>query len=266
MNIDVVAGRAFVALDSAEPLVVMVNRQFAERFWSVEEAVGKWIATNPERPMTIVGITETVRHYGLDADTRPAVFYPHRGRATRNLFGVVGMSAGDGPSDVLTLAPAVLDAVRDLDPQLAVSDMASMRHRFDASLAQQRVLMWLLNFFGATALTLATVGLYGVLAFAVASQTREVGIRKALGAQRRDLYGLVLRGAAAVTLTGVGLGVVAAFVATRAIESAVFGLGTTDPVAFAVAVLLVLGVAFLASLFPARRAAAIDPMVALRQE
>ncbi len=270
MGIEIIAGRAFEALDGGDPPIVMVNRNFAERFWPAAETVGKWIATDPTRPMTIVGVTETVRHYGVDAETRPAVFYPHRGRASRNLFGVVGVGApgtgaGAGPN-AIALAPAVLDAVRQLDEQLPLYNIDSMRGRFDESLAKQRVLMWLLNFFGATALTLATVSLYGVLSFAVATHTRELGIRKALGAQRRDLYALVLRGAAVVTVTGVGLGVLVAFGTARMIETLVFGVGTEDPVSFAAAIAIVLGVALAASLLPARRAAGVDPMVALKQD
>ncbi len=272
MGIEVVAGRAFETLDGGDPPVVMVNRNFAERFWPTAEAVGKWIARDPTRPMTIVGVTETVRHYGVDADTRPAVFYPHRDRARRDLFGVVGFgdvaTRGEASADAkaIALAPAVLDAVRRLDPQVPVYNIDSMRDRFNESLAKQRVLMWLLNFFGVTALTLATVGLYGVLSFAVATHTRELGIRKALGAQRRDLYTLVLRGAAVVTVTGVGLGVLAAIGAARMIESMVFGVSTGDPLSFLAAIAIVLGVALAASLLPARRAAGVDPMVALKQD
>jgi ABC-type antimicrobial peptide transport system permease subunit len=156
--------------------------------------------------------------------------------------------------------------VHEIDPDLPVYNIRSMEDRLAQSLAKQRVLMWLLNFFGATALTLATVGLYGVLSFAVATHTRELGIRKALGAQRRDLYGLVMRGAAAVTAVGVAVGVIAALWALRALDSLLFGVETRDPIAFAVAIAIVLCVALAASLLPARRAASVDPLVALKQD
>lgn len=273
IGLDLVAGRGFEALDGDDPPVVLVNRDFAERFWPVSEAVGKWVATDPVRPMTIVGVTETARHYGVDAPTRPAVFYPHRGRPNRGLFGVVGLGGDGAPgagvgavTDPVELASAVVEVVRQLDPQVPVYNIASMRSRFNESLAKQRVLMWLLNFLGATALILATVGLYGVLSFAVETHTRELGIRKALGAQRSRLYELVLRGAAVVTVTGVGLGSIAAFGTGRMIESAVFGVETADPVTFGAAIALVVMVALAASLLPARRAASIDPMVALKQD
>jgi len=273
MGINVIAGRPFTASDGGDPPVVMVNRMFAERFWPAEAAVGKWIATDPARPMTIIGVVETVRHYGVDADTRPAVFYPHRGRANRALFGVVTHDVGNDPpggagvaTNPTVLVPAVLDAVRELDPQVPVSNIVSMSDRLAHSLAKQRVLMWLLNFFGATALILATVGLYGVLSFAVATHTRELGIRKALGAQRADLYGLVLRGAGIVTGLGISLGVAAAIWALPVLDNLLFGVSRSDPVSYGIAIAIVLTVALAASLLPARRAAAVDPMVALKQD
>ena len=273
MGIDVIAGRPFTDSDGSDPPVVMVNRMFAERFWPAEAAVGKWIATDPTRPMTIVGVVETVRHYGVDADTRPAVFYPHRGRASRALFGVVTQDVDNGPpggaevtTNPMALVPAVLDAVRELDPQLPVYNVVSMSDRLAHSLAKQRVLMWLLNFFGGTALILATVGLYGVLSFAVATHTRELGIRKALGAQRADLYRLVLRGAGIVTALGVGLGAGAAIWALRVLDNLLFGVSRADPVSYGMAIVVVLTVALAASVLPARRAAAVDPMGALKHD
>ncbi|NKB90483.1 MAG: FtsX-like permease family protein [Acidobacteria bacterium] len=263
MRTDIVHGRSFEALDSNEPLVVIVNQQFADRFWGADQAVGKWIATNPERPMTVIGVSETVRHYGPAAETRPAVFYPYQGRPHRALFGVVGVAEG---ADPMALADSVRRTVRELDSQVAVSNIDSMRGRFRDSLAQQQVIMWLLNFFGVTAITLATVGLFGVLSFAVANQTREVGIRKALGAQRRHLYQLVLRGAAVVTLAGLILGTGAALATARSIQSAVFGAAQVDALAILVAASLVLVTAAGASFIPARRATRIDPMVALKQD
>ena len=276
MGIPLLSGRTFNAADTGDPPVVLVNRHLAELFWGAEEAVGKWVATNPSNRMTILGVVDTVKHYGLDADTRPAVFFPYARSASRTLFGVVqrGGAAPEGPQsaasrdgvDETTLTPAVVRTVRSIDPDLPVYNIRSMPDRLGHSLALQRVLMWLLNFFGGTALTLATVGLYGVLSFAVATHTREIGIRKALGAQRGDLYRLVLKGAAIVTGLGIVVGVSAAFAASRAVEGLVYGVGTGDPVAFVAAIGLVVIVGLAASLLPARRAADIDPMVAVKQE
>jgi len=274
MEIDVIAGRTFTEADTGEPSVAMVNRNFAERFWPAAEAVGKWIGNDFTERITIVGVTETIKHYGLDADTRPAVFMPHAASPSRALFGVVRLddtnaengAPASGRMDPTALAPAVVRIVHELDPDIPVYNIRSMDDRLAQSLAKQRVLMWLLNFFGATALTLASVGLYGVLSFAVATHTRELGIRKALGAQRRDLYELVMRGAGMVTVIGVVIGVAAAFWVLRALDTLVFGIGTRDPVAFAVAIAVVLGVALAASLLPARHAASVDPMVALKQD
>ncbi len=276
LNAKLVAGRTFTPADSGEPSVALVNRDFAERFWPVEEAVGKWIGSDFTEHTTIVGVIDTVKHYGLDADTRPAVFLPHAAWGSRAMFGVVRLSGTDyagaaaaneiSPAEPTALAPLVVRTVHEIDPDLPVYNIRSMEDRLAQSLAKQRVLMWLLNFFGATALTLATIGLYGVLSFAVATHTRELGIRKALGAERRDLYRLVLRGAAAVTVAGVAIGVIAALWALRALDSLVFGVNTRDPVAFAVAIAIVFCVALAASLLPARHAASVDPLVALKQD
>ncbi len=274
MEVDIVAGRAFTEADDGEPQVAIVNRDFAERFWPADEAVGKWIGNDFTERITIVGVTETVKHYGLDADTRPAVFMPHAASPSRALFGVVRVedaassegAPASGRTDPSALAPAVMRIVRQLDAEIPVYNVRSMEERLGQALAKQRVLMWLLNFFGATALTLAVVGLYGVLSFAVATHTRELGIRKALGAERKDLYRLVMRGAGTVTALGIGAGVVAALWALRALETIVFGVGTRDPTAFAFAVIVVAGAALAASAIPARHAASIDPMVALKQD
>jgi len=276
MGVPLMAGRMFTDADSGDPPVVLVNRHLAELFWGVDGAVGKWVATNPSSPMTILGVVDTVKHYGLDADTRPAVFFPYARSGSRSLFGVVkrggiapdsgASTASGGGMNAAALAPAIVRTVRSLDPDLPVYDIRSMPDRLKQSLARQRVLMWLLNFFGGTALTLATVGLYGVLSFAVATHTREIGIRKALGAQHGDLYGLVLKGAAIVTGLGVVVGVAAAIAASRSLESLVYGVGTGDPLSFVAAIGIVLVVALAASLLPARRAARVDPMVALKHE
>ncbi|MGD8815979.1 MAG: ABC transporter permease [Acidobacteriota bacterium] len=269
LGAEVIAGRAFTDADTDEPSVALVNRDFAERFWPAEEAVGKWLGSDFTEKTTIVGVVETVKHYGLDADTRPAVFLPHAAWGSRAMFGVLRLAegstaAGTGTPDPTALAPAVTRAVRTLDADLPVYDVRTMEDRLAQSLAKQRVLMWLLNFFGATALTLATVGLYGVLSFAVATHTRELGIRKALGAQRRDLYRLVLRSAGTVTLVGIGAGALIALWAASALDTVVFGIATHDPLAFAAAVLLVVAVAFAASLLPARKAASVDAMEAMK--
>ncbi len=272
MQVDVVAGRTFDSGDDGEPQVAIVNRDFAERFWPVEDAVGKWIGNDFTERVTIVGVVETVRHYGLDADTRPAVFMPHAASASRALFGVLRIDAeasnGSAASrtDPAALAPAVSRIVHELDPKIPVYNVRSMEDRLAQALAKQRVLMWLLNFFGVTALTLATVGLYGVLSFAVATHTRELGVRKALGAERKDLYRLVMRGAGTVTALGIVVGVLAALGSLRALGSIVYGVGTRDPVTFAVAVAVVVVAAFVAAAIPARHAASVDPMVALKQD
>ena len=261
MSIPLLAGRGFERADGAEPPGVIVNESFARRFWSLDESVGKWLGRDPEDHSRIVGVVGDVKHYGLGKKAHLTVFYPHRWRGNRTLYGVA-RSLGDAS----TIAPAISDIVRRLDPDLPVYDVTPMSRRVLESTARERILMTLLNVLGAIALILATVGLYGMLSFSVATQTQEIGIRKALGAGPGDLYRHVLRGAGAVTLGGIALGLAVAAASARMIEGLVYGVASRDPLSFAAATLVVVAVAVAASLLPARRAARVDPVVALRAE
>ncbi len=261
MGVQLLAGRTFTRADDNEPSVVLVNRTFASRFWSLDDATGKWIGRRRDAPSTIVGVIDDIRHYGLDQDVRPAVIYPYPRSANRTLYTTIRSSTS--PDSV---APAVIAAIRAVDPRLPIYDVRSMLDRVGDSLARQRVLMTLLNLFSVIALLLAVVGLYGVLSFTVTTQTREIGIRRALGAQRGDLYLLVFRGAAVVTVLGIALGLAAALTAARSLEGLLWGVSTADPLSYGLATLVVGLVAVAASFLPARKAASIDPMIALRAD
>jgi putative ABC transport system permease protein len=240
---------------------VVVDRAFAERLWSVDTAVGKWVSRKPEERSAIVGVVESVKHYGLGADSHLTVFLPYREFASRSLYGVVWSSA-----DPETVASGVVERVKSLDPQLPVYDVRTMTARVRDSLLREQVLVALLALFGTVALVLATVGLYGVLSFTVATHSGELGIRKAVGANPGHLYRLVLGGAAKLLGLGTLLGLGMASFAGRLVEQLLFEVGPSDPwsVVFSGALVLVVGLA--ASLLPARRAAAIDPMTALKEE
>jgi len=273
MGIPLLAGRSFKDTDSADPLVALVDRTFAERFWGVDEAVGKWVGRGPDSHATIIGVVESVKHYGLDAEPRLTVFYPYQVLAYRSVyFAVKTTHADEELFKPLALAPSVVDIVDSLDPRLPVYDIHAMSDLVADSLARQRVLMWLLNLFSAIALTVATVGLYGVLSFTVATHTHEIGIRKALGARRVDLYRLVMGGAAVVTGVGIVIGLLLMVLVVNFLEGLVYleglihGVSTTDPVSFLVGMAIVTVVALAASLLPARRAARVDPMVALKTD
>jgi predicted permease len=259
MGIPLLSGRTFTNADDGEPIEVVVNRALAERFWRVEDAVGKWVGRKPEERATILGVVENVKHYGLGTEPHLTVFFPYEAYASRTLYGVA-----HGPGGAESIAPRVIEAVRALDPQIPVYDSRTMGERVTDSLARERVLMMLLLLFSGIAVTLATVGLYGVLSFTVATHTRELGIRKAVGASRRDLYRHVLRGALAVVGIGIALGLTAAVFASRLIQGLLYGVEASDPLTLGAAAALLLAVGLGASLLPARRAAGIDPVIALK--
>ncbi len=260
MGIPLLAGRTFTSADDGEPLEVVVNRSLAERYWRLDEAVGKWVARRPEERARILGVVENVKHYGLGTEPRMTVFFPYEAYASRTLYGVAS-----GPGGTVGIAPRVVEAVRALDPRIPVYDLRTMTERLSSSLARERMLMILFLFFSGIAVTLATVGLYGVLSFTVATHARELGIRKAVGAGRRDLYRHVLRGALAVVGIGIALGLAVALVLSRLIRGLLHGVEASDPLTLAAASALLLAVGVGASFLPARRAAGIDPVIALKE-
>jgi predicted permease len=260
MGIPLLAGRTFTREDDGEPLEVVVNRALAERFWATEDAVGKWVARRPEERARILGVVEDVKHYGLGTEPRMTVFFPYEAYASRTLYGVAS-----GPSGPSTLGPRIAEEVRALDPQIPVYDVRTMTERVSESLARERVLSALFLFFSGIAVALATVGLYGVLSFSVATHARELGIRKAVGASRKDLYRHVLRGAVSVVGMGIALGLGAAVPTSRLVRGLLFGVDALDPLTLGASAVLLLVVGLGASLAPARRAADIDPLIALKE-
>jgi predicted permease len=202
MGVPRLAGRGLLPEDDDDPSVVLVNRAFARRFWDEREAVGHWLGRSGGERSAIVGVVDDVRHYGLDAEPRPAVYYPHAGRPTRTLYVAVR-----GPRDPRELLPAREDAVRAADPDLPVHDVAAMPERVRRSLAIERALAGLLALFAGVAVALAGIGLYGVLAFGVASQTREIAVRRALGAKTAALYRMVIGRTLRLLAGGLALGV-----------------------------------------------------------
>lgn len=168
--------------------------------------------------------------------------------------------------DPVPLAPAIRQAVREVDSNLPVVGIRTQVEQANESLRIERLFARLLSFFGLLALLLAAIGLYGVMAYAAAQRTKEIGIRMALGAQRYDVLKLVLSQGMILTLIGVALGAAGALSLTRLMKSLLFGVSATDPVTFIAIALLLAAVALLASYVPARRATKIDPLVALRYE
>lgn len=259
MGIPLVAGRDFDLRDDegAAPAMV-VNETMARRYWPGRHALGGRVRCYG-KDFTVVGIAKDGKYQRLGEPPRPFFYVPilqlYRSRSVIHL-----RTAGDP----LKLAPALRAEVRRLDPDLPLSAVKSMRQHLRLSLFNQRLAASFLGAFGLLALVLATVGLYSVIRYAVSQRTRELGVRMALGAQPGDVAKMVLKEGMTLALAGLAIGLAAAFAVTRFLEGQLLGVSATDPLVFVGVALLLAGVCALASWLPARRAAAVDPMAALR--
>jgi putative ABC transport system permease protein len=262
MGIPLLRGREFEAQErEGTPAVAIVNEIFARRFFPGEEALGKRLLLF-DASWEIVGVVGDVHHMSLAESPEPEIYVPLFQRPS-DLLALAIDSALTPPE---RLIPAVKEALRAADPAQPGYSFASMRSRVEDSVEPQRANGILLGTFAFVALLLAAVGLYGVTAHGVAQRTHEFGVRMALGAGRSDVIRLVLRQAFRLVGMGVALGAAAAFILTRAISGLLFGVQASDPWNFAGVALLLGGVALLAGWLPARRAARVDPVTALRCE
>jgi putative ABC transport system permease protein len=265
MGIPLLKGREFDEHDSPNaPRVAIINEACARLAFPSEDPLGKLIENfgpNNEK-LQIVGVVGNVRHLALETAPRPELYQP-LGQATwpRMFFAV--KSAAANP---VTLLPTVQSAVAQIDKTVALGSPRTMDDVIARSLAQRKFMMLLLSIFAGIAVSLATIGLYGVMSYSVAQRTREIGIRMALGAQRRDVLRLVVSQGMLLTLLGILCGLVASLGATRLIANLLYGIAATDLATFIGLSLLLLAVALLACWVPARRASGVDPMVALRTE
>jgi putative ABC transport system permease protein len=214
----------------------------------------------------MVGVAGNIKHRGLDAGDRPELYVPYRqplftGWTVRPMYVVV--RTGIDPLDAVA---AVRRELARVDPEQPVSDVRTMAERIDRSLTTRRFNATLLALFAALALTLAAVGIYGLVGYSVTERTHEIGVRLALGATRRDVVTMVLRQGMTMAILGAALGVVASFAVVRVIAGPLFGVSPGDPATFTAIPLLLLAVALAACYVPARRATQVDPMLALRAE
>lgn len=268
MGITTLAGRKFEERDqdAKGPVVVVVNQTFAKHFWPglrPQAVLGKRIRYPGSRNpwFTVVGVTRDTKHYGLDQEMIPSVFLPF-GVSPRRSMTIAVRTAGDPR----TLVAPARGAIRQLDPDLPMYDVRTMRERLDRSLWMRRAYSWLFAAFAAVAMLLAAAGIYGVVSFTVSQRTREIGIRMALGARPGQVLASVLGSGMALVAAGMALGLAGALGASALLKSLLFGVSERDVVAYAAALLLVLAVGVLANYIPARRAARVDPMTALRFE
>lgn len=268
MRIPLLRGRAFDDRDGpdADP-VMIVSRTAAERLWPGEDPIGKrvrfWYAgIPPDAPwLEIVGVSGDVKTAGLDAGASPLVYVPFsQGPPGSPLVAV--RTAGEPAS----LAGPVRDGIRALDPNIVIWNLRPMSERVSESLAGRRFGLLLIGAFGLLALLLAAIGIYGVVAYGVRRRTREIGIRKALGAADGDVLRMMIFRGLGLTAAGLGAGLVGAFLLTRLIRGLLFGVSPTDPAALVGVTALLGAVAALASWLPARRAVGVSPAEVLREE
>jgi predicted permease len=264
MQIPLLRGRFFNEFDiDKAPRVVIIDDHFAQQIFPNEDPIGRRLKFGDARSEsiweTIVGVVGRVKQYGLDADARIALYRPHTQSVARQLFVVVRSD-----SDPATLAGAVTRELRSLDRDLPISNVRTMSSRIEESLVRRRFSMVLLGLFAGLAFVLATIGIYGVMAYLVGQGTREMGIRIALGATPRAILALVLRQGLVVAGLGIGAGVIAAAFLTRLMRGLLFGIEPADPPTFAMTTAVIALTAIAACYFPARRAAKIDPMESMR--
>ena len=266
MGIPLRRGRFFTDQDDpTKPVVVIVDECMADQLWPGQDPIGRRIhiveLQSKDPWQTVVGVVGRVKQDSLESNPRIAFYLPHTQFPARAMT-----IALRGSTDLSATVTAVKNVLRNLDPDLPMYYVRTMGQRVDESLSRRRFSMLLLGVFASIALVLATIGIYGVMAYLVNQGTREIGIRMALGASQRNIVNLVVRQGMALALSGVIIGLAAAFLFTRLIRSLLFGVEATDPITFGAISLLLFLIALLASYIPAQRATRIDPAASLRCE
>jgi putative ABC transport system permease protein len=262
MNTPLIAGRKFTDADTTGNRPTIINQKFAETYFPNRDPIGGHISPDEKdaaKWSTVVGVVADVRYTGLEEEPQPQMY-----NATYDLNNAyIAVRATLPPATVIS---QVRSTLKSIDPNLAAIDIQTMGDLVSIASARRRFQTSLLTTFAAIALLLALVGLYGLMAFSVNRRTRELGIRMALGAERRDVVLLIVRNAAALVLTGLAAGLTCTWLGTRALRSFLFGVSEHDPLTVVSISLLLIICGLVAALVPARRAASIDPMQALRTE
>ncbi len=256
-------GRFFAESDNIDaPGVAIINDALAKKYWPNEDALGKRITLDDPRKnpkwLTIVGIVRSIRHRGLDLDPQPEYYLPLAQGAERGM--VLTMRSNEDPR---SLASAVRREIQSIDPDQPIANVRTLEAVTADSIAPRRMSMVLLGAFAGIALLLAGVGIYGVISYLVVQRTHEIGVRMALGAQRRDVLRLVVGHALKLVGIGTALGLVLAFLSTRILSALLYSVGAFDATTFVLVTVTLAAVALLASYIPALRATRADPMIAL---
>jgi putative ABC transport system permease protein len=269
MNIPLREGRYFDTSDNETSMpVVIINETMARQYWPGEKALGRRINIGDPSDgqwMQIVGIVGDVRQMGLDEPVKAEMYMPYQQVTDWPFFSPRDLAIR-ASGDTANLVSSVRKIIREVDPDQPVSNVATMSEVLGVEAAQRRMGMIMLAAFAGLALLLASLGIYGVLAYFVTQHTNEIGVRIALGANRRNILALVLKKGMGLTLLGIAIGMAAAFALTRLMSSLLFGVKAFDPLTFVAVPLLLAVVALLACWIPARRATKVDPMIALRYE
>jgi putative ABC transport system permease protein len=264
MGIPVLRGRAVSERDTgAAPRVVLINDTMARQFWPGDDPVGRtmtYASRGQGDSRTIVGVVADVKHFGMDRDAPPEFYTPQTQPPSYHSMSIVLRTSGD-PAAIVAAARAQVAAMDREIPAYAIRTLADL---VEESTAQPRFRTMLLAAFAALALVLAVIGVYGVIAYAVSQRTQEIGVRMALGALRADVLRLVIADSLRPILIGVGAGLVAAFFLTRLIATLLFQVQPHDVATFVSVPLLLVSAALVATYIPARRAARVDPVRALR--
>ena len=273
MGMELIKGRLCTAEDTRDgPPVIVIDEVLARQHFPDEDPLGKRLKQpSPDSPSyEIVGVIRHVEHYNLDAQksVQPQFYTNFNQTPLQTLPNSVRRINLVVRTEVepLSLASAVRGQIAALNKDQAVFNVRTMEQMVMQSVARRRFSMMLLTVFAVVALALASVGIYGLMSYAVAQRTREIGVRMALGAQMSDVLKLVIGQGMKLALVGVALGLVASVVMTRTMKNLLFGVSATDPATFAAITVLLALVALLACFVPARRATKVDPMVALRYE
>jgi predicted permease len=272
MEIPLLAGRTFNVQDNTNtPKVAVVNQTFAAKYFPNENPVGKRFTFDPKKPddIEIVGLAKDAKYSSQRDEIPPTIYLSWRQEPNSMMGATVEVRTANDPSQIVA---AVRQAMREVDGNLPLVDLKTQVEQADETLRMERLFAKLVTLFGLLAQQLASIGLFGVLAYAVSQRTHEIGIRMALGASQSDVLKMILKQGMTLALIGVALGLGGAYVLTKYLESwmqlsrMLYGVKLSDPLTYGVIAVLLTVVALIACYIPARRATKVDPMIALRYE